>query len=415
MGTFRTIFLYLFSLVLIATAIGLYKAWRNLDDKGQATVLFEKMMPNLVEKVDPFGDPDFTKPRGGNIPAIVAAFRADEAAEAQARLTGKPRNAPQVRAIPTPAPDNRLITEWGTGRKLVALTYDDGPNAAFSPRLIGLLREKNAKATFFVLGQQVARGEEIMRAAVAEGHEYGGHSWSHKQLSTLKGKALNDEIMKGQDEIERVTGKRPRLLRPPYGAQNQTVRDFAQANDIYLINWSIDTNDWRTNTKVDAIIKEAVDKAYDGCIILMHDRLERTIQATGPIIDALHAKGYKFVTVSELLGFNDNDTTPTETEVTAETDTETTGATAPNTNIDADTEPLMDDTPPPFLPETTAAINTTVQPTSTPAPTPTPSPMLPAPVLPNVAPAQQPTDAQFDTAVPDLPDDVITQPAPTRY
>ena len=117
--------------------------------------------------------------------------------------------------------------------------------------------------------------------------------------------------MKCSNAVEAVTGKKPRLVRPPYGAHNQQLRDNAKTLDIYLINWSIDTNDWRAASTPETIVAE-VEKAYDGCIILMHDRLQRTIDATGPVIDLLRAKGYRCVTVSQLLGFDDPDAPPAE-------------------------------------------------------------------------------------------------------
>lgn len=405
---------YAFWILLVILSLGagttVYKVWRELDDKGEATRLFDKMIPNLAQLPADENPQNNDTPRGGDIAAIVESYRAAQAAEEEARRTGKPvAPATAVKAVPTPGADDRVITEWGTGRKMVALTYDDGPNPEFTPRLIGLLREKDAKATFFVLGQQVARGENIIRAAVSEGHEIGCHTWSHKQLSKLSGQALNDEVMKGVEAIRNVTGRTPCLVRPPYGAQNKTVREFAKANNLYLINWSVDTNDWRSSTKAADIINEADKKAYDGCIILMHDRLERTIEATGQVIDILRAKGYRFVTVSQLLGLDDPDNPakydlPSQAEPTTATTSEP-AAVQPEsaTDFHRDMETNMD-----------TATTEPAEAALPPAMTPRPGTMLPVPQIPGVN-----YDRQEETAVPpnmqppDLPADVITQPSHT--
>ena len=306
MDPFKKVFLAFFLIILVGGGYSVFKYWRMLDDKGLMTNFFQKMMPNLVTPPKDESIKDANKPRGGDIEAVVKAHRAEIAREEEARRTGKPIRPVVVKPINTPGPDDRVITEWSTARKMVALTYDDGPHKEFTPKLLQALKDKNARATFFVQGVNIAGNEDILRDAYLAGHEIGNHSWSHKQLTRLNTRGMTDEIMKCSNAVEAVTGKKPRLVRPPYGAHNQQLRDNAKTLDIYLINWSIDTNDWRGASTPETIVAE-VEKAYDGCIILMHDRLQRTIDATGPVIDLLRAKGYRCVTVSQLLGFDDPD------------------------------------------------------------------------------------------------------------
>ena len=155
MDAFKKVFLVFFLIILVGGGFSLYKYWRELDDKGQLTNLFEKMMPNLAKMPKDETLPDQSQPRGGNIAAIVLDYKEAAKAEEEARRTGKPLKRNTVKLVPTPGPDDQLLMEWSTGRKMVALTYDDGPNKTYTPLLLNVLREKKAKATFFVLGQNI--------------------------------------------------------------------------------------------------------------------------------------------------------------------------------------------------------------------------------------------------------------------
>ncbi len=390
MDPFKKVFLAFFLIILVGGGYSVFKYWRMLDDKGLMTNFFQKMMPNLVTPPKDESIKDANKPRGGDIEAVVKAHRAEIAREEEARRTGKPVRPVVVKPINTPGPDDRVITEWFTARKMVALTYDDGPHKEFTPKLLQTLKDKNARATFFVQGVNIAGNEDILRDAYLAGHEISNHSWSHKQLTRLGTRDMTDEIMKCSNAVEAVTGKKPRLVRPPYGAHNQQLRDNAKTLDIYLINWSIDTNDWRTKSTTETIVAEVEKMAYDGCIILMHDRLQRTIDATGPVIDLLRAKGYRCVTVSQLLGFDDPD--------------------APLPAIITPAPALVPI--PPSGGETSATV---AEPTPPPAPTPS-ALNLPLPQAPNI---EQTTETEqppnFDSAIPDLPKEAITLPKPVRF
>lgn len=184
----------------------------------------------------------------------------------------------------------------------IALTFDDGPNPATTPIVLDLLKKYNAKATFFVLGHAVAGNEAILQRMVAEGHEVANHSWSHPKLTALSSEEVRHEIESTQQAVEAAIGQRPKLVRPPYGAVNQAVVDAMGLPSIY---WNVDTEDWRSHDS--RVINEKVRmQACPGCIILMHDIHQSTVDSLESVLQFLTSEGYNLVTTSELLGPNLN-------------------------------------------------------------------------------------------------------------
>lgn len=191
--------------------------------------------------------------------------------------------------------------------KSIALTFDDGPNANFTPSLLTILQEKNVKATFFLLGEQVKLFPAQAKSIAEAGHELGCHSYSHPNLRKASKETIEKEIADTQDLIEKTAGVRPKVFRPPYGNSSSQVVDICKKNGIdYFIFWTVDTNDWKTNSTKDSIIEKALKEAKGGAIILMHDRFTKSVEAAAVIIDKLKEKGYNFVTVSELIKERDN-------------------------------------------------------------------------------------------------------------
>jgi peptidoglycan/xylan/chitin deacetylase (PgdA/CDA1 family) len=200
---------------------------------------------------------------------------------------------------PTTVP--QTISSWPTGRKLVALTYDDGPHPTITPKLIELLKRKNAPATFFLLGQSVKAYPSIARQLADIGFEIGNHSFSHPQLTKLSEEAIRRELTQCAELITSATGGAPiRVMRPTYGAHNERVRRIATEMGYNIILWDVDTNDWRKRT-TDQMVATILSSVKDGSIILMHDRYSTTLETTAAVIDELRARGFTFVTVSEML------------------------------------------------------------------------------------------------------------------
>lgn len=183
----------------------------------------------------------------------------------------------------------------------VAMTFDDGPSAENTPRLLEMLKERNIKATFFLIGQNAAANPNVVRQILADGHEIGNHSWTHPQLSKLSDERVKGEISKTQEAIKDACGFVPTLLRPPYGAitahQKQWIEDQLGLN---VILWSVDPLDWKRPGAA-VITHRILSGVAPGAIVLSHDIHKQTVDAMPATLDALTQRGYKFVTVSQLI------------------------------------------------------------------------------------------------------------------
>ncbi|MET7463874.1 polysaccharide deacetylase family protein [Nonomuraea sp. NPDC005501] len=185
-------------------------------------------------------------------------------------------------------------------RKCVALTFDDGPGE-YTGKLLDLLRERRVRATFFVLGQMVAADHTgLTRRIVEDGHELGNHSWSHPPLTALSDERLRRELADTEEIVQRTTGVRMRLMRPPYGATNARVAEQARQEGLAQILWSVDTLDWRDRNA--EIVARRAGHAPPGAIVLLHDIHPTSVAAVPRVLDTLTRKGYHFVTVPELYG-----------------------------------------------------------------------------------------------------------------
>ena len=183
----------------------------------------------------------------------------------------------------------------------IALTFDDGPSATLTPKLLDLLAAHHIKATFFVIGENVAEHPEIVSRAAREGHEIGNHSWSHPNLGKMSDESVRRQLQQTDDAIESATGKRPTLMRPPYGSI--TAREKRWIHDEFgydIILWDVDPYDWKRPGP--AVVRARILKeTRPGSIVLSHDIHPGTIEAMPSTFDELEAKGFKFVTVSELI------------------------------------------------------------------------------------------------------------------
>ncbi|MGI8431000.1 MAG: polysaccharide deacetylase family protein [Chthoniobacterales bacterium] len=183
----------------------------------------------------------------------------------------------------------------------IAMTFDDGPSEKLTPDLLDILKAHHLHATFFVIGQNVARAPEILQRAVREGHEIGNHSWSHPAFGKMSDAAVRREIQKTDDAIRAAIGHSPVLLRPPYGSITARQKQWIHAEFGYrIILWDVDPLDWK-RPGPSVVMRRIVNETRDGSIILSHDIHPGTIKAMPETFDQLQAKGFKFVTVSELI------------------------------------------------------------------------------------------------------------------
>lgn len=195
----------------------------------------------------------------------------------------------------------KYIRQGKAGSKLVALTFDDGPNAEHTPRLLAYLRENNIPATFFLLGESIEKNPSVLIEMAEYGFEIGNHSYNHPSLSKANEQTIRLQLKNTSDLIQQHAGVTPVIMRPPFGNTGDTMKAICDEMGMDVILWSVDTNDWKPNRTVDGIMETVEKELKGGAIILMHDRLERTLEAVPRIVQLVNEKGYKLVTVSELV------------------------------------------------------------------------------------------------------------------
>lgn len=183
----------------------------------------------------------------------------------------------------------------------IAMTFDDGPVEKLTPKLLELLAAHRIKATFFVIGQNVAEHPEIVARAAREGHEIANHSWSHPNLGKMSDEAVRRELRRTDDAIKSAVGKRPTLMRPPYGSLTTRQKRWIHDDFGYqIILWDVDPLDWK-RPGPSAVCNRILRETRAGSIVLSHDIHPGTVEAMPATLDQLEAKGFKFVTVSELI------------------------------------------------------------------------------------------------------------------
>ncbi|GAA4935586.1 polysaccharide deacetylase family protein [Streptomyces coeruleoprunus] len=184
--------------------------------------------------------------------------------------------------------------------KCIALTFDAGPGKD-TPKLLDILKKEQVPATFFLLGSKhVDRYPDVVRRIAAEGHEVANHTWTHRILTDLEPDQIRDELGRTQDAVERLTGKRPTLMRPPQGRTDGTVSEISRELGLAQVLWSVTAKDYSTTDS--ALIRQrTLDGADKDGIILLHDIYDGTVPAVPGIIEELKKRGFTFVTVPQLL------------------------------------------------------------------------------------------------------------------
>ena len=196
-----------------------------------------------------------------------------------------------------------FIKNGSREKKLIALTFDDGPHPKETDKVLDVLNKYNIKATFFIAGKHAKWYTNPLIRASKEGHEIGNHTFNHPDISNLSLSQIEEEIVKCEDTLVEITGKKPTLFRPPYGSYKRSdLEEVAKKHDYKIILWTtIDARDWE-NPPASTIASTIIDKAKNGDIILLHDyATNNTVEALDRIIPAMQKRGFQFVTVSELL------------------------------------------------------------------------------------------------------------------
>lgn len=196
----------------------------------------------------------------------------------------------------------RVLEAIDPEQPMVAITYDDGPNPDTTPTVLDALEKNYAVATFFMQGVNIQGNEDILKRSYAMGNEMANHSWNHPQLTKISTDQIKKQLSDTDALIQEACGVENPILRPPYGAFNDTVKSVVGKP---IIIWSLDTLDWKTRSTQSTI--QSCMTAKDGDIILMHDIHESTVAGAEEIITGLQEKGFQLVTVSELYQYRNGE------------------------------------------------------------------------------------------------------------
>jgi len=185
-------------------------------------------------------------------------------------------------------------------RPMIALTFDDGP-VGYTNYILELLKKHGGRATFFVIGNMVEAGADIVRRTIEYGSEVAGHSWNHDNLTMINAAAVTQQITDTSAIIEAVTGSPPpTFFRAPFGMIDDTVTAVSKQLGYSIVRWSIDTQDWRYRD-ADHVYNYVSSRAANGAIVLMHDIHASTKEAMHRLIPRLIQDGFQLVTVSEII------------------------------------------------------------------------------------------------------------------
>ncbi|MBW5445704.1 polysaccharide deacetylase family protein [Cohnella sp. CFH 77786] len=232
-------------------------------------------------------------------------------AKAQPETQPETQQHPRPKTAPKPSPAEAEKPTGSAGKaeksKVVALTFDDGPDGKYTPQVLDILKKYNVKATFFVVGKQVEKYPDVTLRIVREGHDIGNHSWSHQDLTKLTGQALDDEIDRTQEAVAQAAGGyTPDLVRAPYGAISDSLLDYLHDRKFHHVYWSVDPRDW-AGTPVAAMRENIRKHVRPGSVILLHSfggrkhAIEHTVELLPQIIEDLRKAGYEFATVDEMI------------------------------------------------------------------------------------------------------------------
>ena len=244
----------------------------------------------------------FTMLRGGGKTSGAPETPVEAAALASTRavkIAPTPKPQPTTAPLPSWAPKSVTTSIPVAGKKVVALTFDDGPWPHSTNEILGILRDNNIKATFFMVGQEVGRRPSVAAQVRDAGHIIGAHSFTH----AVRPRDPNGEISKTDVNLKKVLQFTPNIYRPPYGIVHNAMTRRAQATNKAIILWSADSEDWR-KPGVSRIVSNVLREVGPGGIVLMHDgggNRAETIAALPQIISGLRSRGYSFVTVPQLM------------------------------------------------------------------------------------------------------------------
>ncbi len=221
----------------------------------------------------------------------------------ESEVAGESEASTETALETAPRKDELIYHGRRNDRMEIALSFDDGPHPYYTPIILDILKEYDIRATFFMVGENVGYYPAAAEAVVAAGHEIGNHTFTHRKFNLMNEHEMLREIAACEEAIASVSERRPHFIRPPEGNLNETMRRVIGALDYRIVLWDVDTRDW-AHTPPDTICRHILDTVQAGDIILMHDFIGHdspTPEALRQVIPALLARGYRFVTVGELV------------------------------------------------------------------------------------------------------------------
>ncbi len=291
----------------------------------------EKSKPEAPETEEKAVEPTAKK-----LPPPVVP-KPEETLPAEKSEPSKPVAVPVSKPRPfVPKTPGHRVSQVNVPGMYVALTFDDGPSAAYTPQVLDILKKHGARATFFVLGQNAARNKGILARAVAEGHEIANHTYSHIKMTASGRQTITSELERTSAIIKEATGYYPTTMRPPYGAINSALVDMVyNTYGMHAVLWDVDTRDWQ-HPGVAKVVERAVGKAQPGSIILLHDIHASTLAAVEQVVTGLQNRGFKLVTVSQLIEMGRRAAAPPSPVAPAPT---------PDSQLGGENAPSYDDPP----------------------------------------------------------------------
>ena len=204
---------------------------------------------------------------------------------------------------------NTHVIWSGSGRyKNVCLTFDDGPNPTYTPRILQILKEKKVRATFFLIGQHAQQHPDLVKKIYESGHELGDHTFSHVELPKVPSDKIKQELETTRSIVESAAGAKIFLFRPPWGIfDGRSLAEIAMRK-FDAVLWSVDSRDW-SRPGIAQIKANVLEKVGNGSIILFHDDHDQIVQALPEIILKLQEQGYQFITISEMMALSMNSAT----------------------------------------------------------------------------------------------------------
>jgi peptidoglycan/xylan/chitin deacetylase (PgdA/CDA1 family) len=196
----------------------------------------------------------------------------------------------------------REIVRGPIGKKRIAITFDAGATAKFTPAILAALKQNKVKATFFLTGIWVADNPELTRQIAKAGHELGNHSYSHRKFTDLNNQEVASELMRTEHLIKNLTGKSTKpYFRAPYGARNPRVLHIAANLGFRSIFWTVDSLDWAPSQTPEQVYNRVLASVGNGSIVLFHLSSNKTAAILAKLLSELKARGYELVTISKLI------------------------------------------------------------------------------------------------------------------